>query len=91
MVQRAVNTIGIEKAFAGCIPLVLTALGVVIYFASMDGSELRRRRERLRMTQEQLARELGVAPNTVARWERGERSIPPHLALALNALESKKK
>ena len=39
------------------------------------------------MTQEQLAGELGVAANTVARWERGERSIPPHLSLALKSIE----
>lgn len=38
----------------------------------MDGAELRRIRERLGWTQQQLADELGVAANTVARWERGE-------------------
>ena len=39
------------------------------------------------MTQERLAGELGVAANTVARWERGERAIPPHLSLALKTIE----
>ena len=53
----------------------------------MAGDELRKRREALGMTQEQLAGELGVAANTVARWERGERSIPPHLSLALKSIE----
>lgn len=57
----------------------------------MDGDELRKRREALSMTQEQLAAALGVASNTVARWERGERSIPPHLSLALKTVEQEHK
>lgn len=57
----------------------------------MDGKELRERREALEMTQEQLATALGVKANTVARWERGERGIPPHLPLALKTVESEKK
>lgn len=28
------------------------------------------------LTQKELAEWMGVAPNTLARWERGERSIP---------------
>ena len=53
----------------------------------MTGDELREKRQSLGMTQEQLAAELKVAPNTVARWERGERSIPPYLDLALETIE----
>lgn len=53
----------------------------------MTGDELRKKREDLRLTQEQLATALGVAANTVARWERGERAIPPYLSLALQTIE----
>jgi len=53
----------------------------------MDGKELKVRREALSMTQEQLATALSVHVMTVSRWERGERSIPPHLSLALDSLE----
>ena len=53
----------------------------------MTGDELREKRQSLGMTQEQLAAELKVAANTVARWERGERSIPPYLDLALESIE----
>ena len=43
--------------------------------ALVDGSELRRLRTRAGLTQAALAAKLGVAPNTVARWERNERTI----------------
>ncbi len=42
-------------------------------------------------TQLTLANVLSVSSNTIARWERGERQIPPFLHLALDALEYKEK
>ena len=41
----------------------------------MEGSELRLLRQRLGLTQATLARSVGVATNTLARWERGELPI----------------
>jgi hypothetical protein len=38
------------------------------------------------MSQIDLAHALGVAANTVNRWEAGTRKIPPYLHLALEAL-----
>jgi len=38
----------------------------------MTGTEVRRIRKRLRLTQAALATRVGVHANTVARWERGE-------------------
>jgi transcriptional regulator with XRE-family HTH domain len=52
---------------------------------SVEGSELRACRVSLGFTQRQFAKELGVAPNTLARWERGVLAIrrPALLRLAL--------
>jgi len=63
----------------------------MLYSASMNGEELRRARERLDLTQEQLAALLDVTANTIARWERNEVPIKhaKMLKLALSALKSK--
>jgi len=55
----------------------------------MNGKELKEKRNQLSFTQEQLANELGVTSNTVARWERDEMKIPPFLHLALESVERK--
>jgi len=54
----------------------------------LDGARLKRERESLGFSQSELARELSVSPNTIARWERGELKIehPGMIHLALNAL-----
>jgi transcriptional regulator with XRE-family HTH domain len=46
----------------------------------VKGAELRKRRKALGMTQVELARALGVDPNTVARYERDESGIPEPVA-----------
>jgi transcriptional regulator with XRE-family HTH domain len=46
----------------------------------MKGRKLRAIRTKLRWTQLQMAKTLKVAANTVARWERDERSISPPMA-----------
>lgn len=45
----------------------------------MQGHELREWRTKAGLTQAELAERLGVASNTVARWERDEMSIPAHI------------
>src|SRR5262245_17315871 len=56
---------------------------------TMEPGELRSRRRALGLTQAALARTLGVAPNTLARWERGELSVgnPVLIGIALERLE----
>jgi len=57
----------------------------------MEADELKKRREQLGITQEQLAVALSVHVMTVSRWERGERAIPSHLPLALETVERQHK
>ncbi len=57
----------------------------------MSPEEVKKLREGLGLTQEQLAHELGVSFATVNRWENGKRS-PTGLSLkALSDLRAKKK
>ena len=57
----------------------------------MEGRVITRRREALRMTGRALAREVGVSPSTLLRWERGVVQIGPAMArlveLTLSRLE----
>ena len=52
----------------------------------MTPAQLTEARQDLVMSQAELARTLGVAANTVNRWEAGARKIPPYLWLALEGL-----
>ena len=58
---------------------------------SMDAEQLRRARGLLRLTQAQLALEVGVKPGkhmdrTVRRWERGERKVPGSVAILIEQM-----
>jgi DNA-binding XRE family transcriptional regulator len=55
----------------------------------MTGEELKSWRQRWKITQGKLAGMIGVHRVTIAKWEAGNRSIPPFLHLALKALVSK--
>lgn len=57
----------------------------------MKPDELKRRREALGLTQEQLARELDVTTMSVSRWERGVYPIPYYIGLAMEALEMRRR
>ena len=54
----------------------------------MKHAELKALRLRLGMTQAALARVVGVVPNTLARWERGELAIPVRAIDRLEAVSS---
>jgi DNA-binding transcriptional regulator YiaG len=56
--------------------------------AHADGTNLKREREALGLSQAELGRKLSVSSNTIARWERGELRIehPEMLQLALATL-----
>ncbi len=53
----------------------------------LTGRELRRQRLRLGLTQRELAERLGMARNTITRYERGFLPIiPKYVELAIRAL-----
>src|SRR5215471_10805674 len=56
----------------------------------MRPTDLRGRRQALHLSQAELGRALGVARNTIARWERGELDIryAELIALAMDRLEA---
>ncbi len=54
----------------------------------MTAAQLRTIRKRLGLTQVQLATELGVDANTVARWEQGTRGISEPVAKLIQVLAS---
>jgi transcriptional regulator with XRE-family HTH domain len=54
----------------------------------MTAEELKALRIRLGMTQEELAQKIGVARNTITRWEIGLRHIPEPVARLVQLLDS---
>ncbi len=55
----------------------------------MDKDELKKRRERLGLTQSEFAGEIGVTATTISRYETGLTQIPKSMELILEALEKR--
>ncbi len=55
----------------------------------MEKSELKKRRERLGLTQVSFAETVGISANTVSRYETGTMIIPKYMDLVLEALEAR--
>jgi transcriptional regulator with XRE-family HTH domain len=55
----------------------------------MTNTELKKRRERLGLTQTELADLLGVASNTVSGYETGRLEVPKFMDLVLEALDKR--
>lgn len=56
----------------------------------MTPGELKKWREKMNLSQVELAKILGVHVITLARWETDARPIPTFLHLALEALEGRR-
>ena len=56
----------------------------------MEKEELKKRRERIGLTQSDLAEIVGVASNTLSGYETGRTEIPKYMDLVLEALEARK-
>jgi transcriptional regulator with XRE-family HTH domain len=57
--------------------------------SKLSPDKLKQKRSRLGYTQVELAEQLGVTGNTVARWERGEVPMPRLLDKALECVKAK--
>ena len=53
---------------------------------TMKSDELKRIRDRLQMTQEELAKRLGVSRLSVLRWENGQSDISKSMAIAIRSI-----
>lgn len=56
----------------------------------MEKEEFKKRRERLGLTQTELAKVLGFASNTVSGYETGRQEIPIFMELVFEALETRR-
>jgi len=57
----------------------------------MDKDQFRRKRKRLRLTQEELAKRLGKSRPTIARYEAGDFPVPKAIEMALKVVEEEEK
>jgi transcriptional regulator with XRE-family HTH domain len=57
----------------------------------MDKDQFRRKRERLGLTQTELAKRLGKSRPTIARYESGELPVPKAIEMALKVVEAEEK
>jgi transcriptional regulator with XRE-family HTH domain len=57
----------------------------------MDKDAFRRKRERLKLTQEELAKRLGKSRPSIARYEAGVIPIPKVVEMALTVIEAEEK
>ena len=57
----------------------------------MNKDQFRRKRKRLRLTQEELAIRLGKSRPTIARYESGEFPVPKTVELAFRVVEEEEK
>ena len=57
----------------------------------MDKDTFRRKRERLGLTQEELAKRLDMNRSTIIRYESGESPIPKAVEMALKVIEEEEK
>ena len=81
--ERASRTVDVDS-----LELHEEPVNAALRATKIEGAQLRRERDALGLTQAELGRRLGVNPNTIARWERGELKIEHAgmLQLALRAL-----
>jgi DNA-binding XRE family transcriptional regulator len=84
--NRRILPADLERHLARCAHEGLAIAVYLRYHDAMTGDEVRRVRRNLGMTQLQFAEAVGVARNTVARWERNELTIGSTAAILIRLL-----
>jgi predicted transcriptional regulator len=74
----------------GCQNKDLDTILYVTYNSHMRPQELKKIRKQLGLTQKQLAERVGIAPNSIARQERGELGIRESQARLLRMIAQQK-
>ena len=57
----------------------------------MDKDTFKRKRDRLRLTQEEIAKRLGKNRITIIRYESGETPVPKAVEMALKLIETEER
>jgi DNA-binding XRE family transcriptional regulator len=63
----------------------------LLQFRAVDKDTFRRKRERLGLTQEELAKRMDINRITIIRYESGESPIPKAVEMALKVIEAEEK
>lgn len=56
----------------------------------MEKDEFKKRRERLGMTQNELAETLGMSVSAISKYEMGKNDVPQYFEFIFEALEARK-
>ena len=59
-----------------------------LHFLLMTGEEFKQAREKMRLTQTELASRLGVTETTLYRWENGKAPISKAIELAMRQIRT---
>ena len=64
---------------------------ILLQSGEMDNATFKRKRKRLGLTQEELAKRLDINRMTIIRYESGESAVPKPVEMAMKLIEAEEK